>query len=86
MDFVRCTEVVRLSESPLLEVSLYYTIIRMTDKKFTRLKRLITGVCGTCLMTYNQCKLRYRACSVTGLIFPLKIAGLVSTNIAFVQT
>ena len=23
MDFVRCTEVVRLSESPLLEVSLY---------------------------------------------------------------
>ena len=25
MVFVRCTEVVRLSESPLLEVSLYYT-------------------------------------------------------------
>ena len=25
MEFVRCTEVVRLSESPLLEVSLYHT-------------------------------------------------------------
>ena len=27
MEFVRCTEVVRLSESPLLEVSLYYTLV-----------------------------------------------------------
>ena len=26
MEFVRCTEVVRLSESPLLEVSLYMTV------------------------------------------------------------
>ena len=26
MEFVRCTEVVRLSESPLLEVSLYYLL------------------------------------------------------------
>ena len=27
MEFVRCTEVVRLSESPLLEVSLYCVIV-----------------------------------------------------------
>ena len=25
----------------------YHTIIRMADKKFTKLKRLIAGVCGT---------------------------------------
>ena len=56
MEFVRCTEVVRLSESPLLEVSLYYTTISCYPIKLlattTTIRQLLTTTPNYLSMLY----------------------------------